>query len=99
MENKCTKYNNYRQIAYMSLEKYISNLYIVFLRLFHCRQDVMRETKCLYTVRDPNLARIVGVCSPDEPLCIIQEYCEYGDLPSFLKVQTTESTEAHPTIK
>ncbi|XP_022175089.1 uncharacterized protein LOC111037041 [Myzus persicae] len=62
------------------------------------KQDVMRETKCLYTVRDPNLARIVGVCSPDEPLCIIQEYCEYGDLPSFLKVQTTESTEAHPTI-
>ncbi|XP_060837364.1 discoidin domain-containing receptor 2-like [Rhopalosiphum padi] len=62
------------------------------------KQDVMRETKCLYTVRDPNLARIVGVCSPDEPLCIIQEYCEYGDLPSFLKVQTTESTEAQPTI-
>lgn len=59
----------------------------------------MRETKCLYTVRDPNLARIVGVCSPDEPLCIVQEYCEFGDLPNFLKLQTTESAEAHPTIK
>lgn len=64
-----------------------------------CRQEVMRETKCLYTVRDPNLVRIVGVCSPDEPLCIVQEYCEYGDLPNFLKLQTAESTEAHPTIK
>ncbi|XP_050419967.1 discoidin domain-containing receptor 2-like isoform X2 [Adelges cooleyi] len=62
------------------------------------KQEVMRETKCLYTVRDPNVARIVGVCTPDEPLCIIQEYCEYGDLPAFLKMQTSESTEAHPTI-
>jgi len=66
---------------------------------FLCRQEVMRETKCLYTVRDPNLVRIVGVCSPDEPLCIVQEYCEYGDLPNFLKLQTAESTEDHPTIK
>jgi len=60
---------------------------------------VIRETKCLYAVRDPNLARIVGVCSPDEPLCVVQEYCEFGDLPRFLKLQTAGTAEARPTIK
>lgn len=39
------------------------------------------------SLRDPNLVRVVGLCSQDEPLCVLQEHCEFGDLPSFLQLQ------------
>jgi discoidin domain receptor family protein 2 len=36
-------------------------------------------------LRDPNIVRVLGVCSRDEPLCVVIEYMRYGDLNQFLQ--------------
>ncbi|XP_054273935.1 discoidin domain-containing receptor 2-like isoform X2 [Macrosteles quadrilineatus] len=51
------------------------------------KKEFLRETAWLASLRDPNLVRVVGLCSQEEPLCILQEHCEFGDLPTFLQLQ------------
>ncbi|CAG9816146.1 unnamed protein product [Phaedon cochleariae] len=46
--------------------------------------EFLRETSWLAGLRDPNLARVVGFCSQDEPMCALMEHSEPGDLPRFL---------------
>ncbi len=36
-------------------------------------------------LRDANIVRVLGVCSRDEPLCVVIEYMRYGDLNQFLQ--------------
>ncbi|XP_018576319.1 epithelial discoidin domain-containing receptor 1-like, partial [Anoplophora glabripennis] len=48
------------------------------------RHEFLRETSWLAGLRDPNLARVVGFCSQDEPMCALLEHSEPGDLPRFL---------------
>jgi len=36
-------------------------------------------------LKDPNIVRVLGVCTQDEPLCMIVEYMKYGDLHQFLQ--------------
>ncbi|XP_074028100.1 discoidin domain-containing receptor 2 isoform X2 [Leptinotarsa decemlineata] len=48
------------------------------------RHEFLRETSWLAGLRDPNLARVVGFCSQDEPMCALMEHSEPGDLPRFL---------------
>ncbi|KAG8127745.1 putative Epithelial discoidin domain-containing receptor 1 protein [Naja naja] len=35
-------------------------------------------------LKDPNIVRLLGVCVRDDPLCMITEYMENGDLNQFL---------------
>ena len=35
-------------------------------------------------LKDPNIVRVIGVCTQEEPLCMIVEYMKYGDLNQFL---------------
>ena len=35
-------------------------------------------------LKDPNIVRVLGICSQEEPLCMIVEYMKYGDLHQFL---------------
>ena len=39
----------------------------------------------LALLRDPNVAQIVAACTQDEPLCVLSEFSDYGDLCHFLK--------------
>ncbi|XP_060519613.1 discoidin domain-containing receptor tyrosine kinase B-like [Cylas formicarius] len=48
------------------------------------RHEFLRETSWLAGLRDPNLARVVGLCSQDEPMCALLEHSEPGELPKFL---------------
>lgn len=43
-----------------------------------------REVRILAALEDPNIARVLGMCSREEPLCIVLEYLEHGDLRNFL---------------
>ncbi|CAB0002934.1 unnamed protein product, partial [Nesidiocoris tenuis] len=62
------------------------------------RKEFLHESSWLGTLRDPNVARVVGVCSAEEPYCILQEYCEFGDLPTFLQLQSTSPDEENPAL-
>ena len=36
-------------------------------------------------LKDPNIVRVLGVCTREDPLCVIVEYMKYGDLNQFLQ--------------
>uniref|UniRef100_T1HCC8 Protein kinase domain-containing protein n=1 Tax=Rhodnius prolixus TaxID=13249 RepID=T1HCC8_RHOPR len=62
------------------------------------KQEFLRESCWMGTLRDANVARVVGVCSQEEPFCILQDYCEFGDLPTFLQLQSTSPDEENPAL-
>lgn len=47
--------------------------------------DFHRDIRILAALEDPNIARVLGMCSKEEPLCVVMEYLEHGDLCQFLK--------------
>ncbi|KAG5900357.1 hypothetical protein JTB14_033806 [Gonioctena quinquepunctata] len=49
------------------------------------RKDFYRDVRILSALDNPNLARVMGICSQDEPLCVVMEYLEHGDLCQFLR--------------
>lgn len=51
----------------------------------HARADFLKEVKILSRLRDPNIVHVLGVCTHDEPLTMIVEYMENGDLHQFLQ--------------
>ncbi|CAH1395254.1 unnamed protein product [Nezara viridula] len=62
------------------------------------KKEFVRESSWMATLRDPNVARVVGICSQEEPFCLLQEYCEFGDLPTFLQLQSTSPDEENPAL-
>ncbi|XP_065428252.1 discoidin domain-containing receptor 2-like isoform X1 [Chrysemys picta bellii] len=48
------------------------------------RNDFLKEIKIMSRLKDPNIIRLLGVCVRDDPLCMITEYMENGDLNQFL---------------
>ena len=35
-------------------------------------------------LQDLNIVRVLGVCTREEPLCMVVEYMKFGDLNQFL---------------
>ncbi|XP_063925525.1 epithelial discoidin domain-containing receptor 1-like isoform X2 [Zophobas morio] len=64
------------------------------------RHEFLRETSWLAGLRDPNLARVVGLCSQDEPMCALLEHSEPGDLPRFLaqRAVSEDGNQVGPTV-
>lgn len=62
------------------------------------RHEFLRETSWLAGLRDPNLARVVGLCSQDEPMCALLEHSEPGELPRFLAQRATDDDSQSPSI-
>ncbi|XP_053328314.1 discoidin domain-containing receptor 2-like [Spea bombifrons] len=48
------------------------------------RNDFLKEIKIISRLKHPNIIRLLGVCVRDDPLCMITEYMENGDLNQFL---------------
>ncbi|XP_018324975.1 epithelial discoidin domain-containing receptor 1 [Agrilus planipennis] len=65
------------------------------------KKDFCRDVRILAALDDPNLARVLGICSQEDPLCVIMEYLEHGDLCQFLKshVAAENSTTAPYGVK
>ena len=55
-------------------------------RIVCLRQEFLREATFLASLRDPNVSRVVALCSRDEPPCALQEFTEEGDLHAFLQL-------------
>ncbi|EMP42328.1 Epithelial discoidin domain-containing receptor 1 [Chelonia mydas] len=69
----------------------------------NARNDFLKEVKIMSRLKDPNIVRLLGVCVRDDPLCMITEYMENGDLNQFLSSHELEdklggSTSDAPTI-
>lgn len=43
-------------------------------------------------LKDPNIVRVLGVCSREEPLAVVVEYMKYGDLHQFLLQHVPEGS-------
>ncbi|XP_022533586.2 discoidin domain-containing receptor 2 [Astyanax mexicanus] len=48
------------------------------------RNDFLKEIRIMSRLRDPNIIRLLAVCVESDPLCMITEYMENGDLNKFL---------------
>lgn len=65
--------------------------------ILYSRQDFQKEIKIMSQLKDPNIVRVLGVCTREEPLCMIVEYMKYGDLNQFLLDHVPESPMAEAT--
>ncbi|XP_052222204.1 LOW QUALITY PROTEIN: discoidin domain-containing receptor 2-like [Dreissena polymorpha] len=63
------------------------------------RSDFHREMKVMSMLKDPNIVRVLGVCTTEEPLCMIVEYMKYGDLNQFLLEHVSETHVQTPNAK
>ncbi|KAM9322000.1 discoidin domain-containing receptor 2 [Pholidichthys leucotaenia] len=50
----------------------------------NARNDFLKEIRIMSRLRDPNIVRLLAVCVDADPLCMITEYMENGDLNQFL---------------
>ncbi|XP_059571126.1 epithelial discoidin domain-containing receptor 1 isoform X2 [Alligator mississippiensis] len=57
----------------------------------NARNDFLKEVKIMSRLKDPNIVRLLGVCVRDDPLCMITEYMENGDLNQFLSAHELEA--------
>ncbi|XP_069841779.1 discoidin domain-containing receptor 2-like isoform X2 [Dendropsophus ebraccatus] len=55
------------------------------------RNDFLKEIKIISRLKHPNIIRLLGVCVRDDPLCMITEYMENGDLNQFLSQREIRS--------
>lgn len=58
------------------------------------RNDFLKEVKIMSRLKDPNIIRLLGVCVQDDPLCMITDYMENGDLNQFLSAHQLEDKVA-----
>lgn len=63
------------------------------------RSDFHREMKVMSMLKDPNIVRVLGVCTTEEPMCMIVEYMKYGDLNQFLLDHLPETHIQTPNAK
>uniref|UniRef100_A0A8C1WL19 Discoidin domain receptor tyrosine kinase 1 n=1 Tax=Cyprinus carpio TaxID=7962 RepID=A0A8C1WL19_CYPCA len=68
----------------------------------NARNDFLKEVKILSRLKDPNIIRLLGVCVSSDPLCMVTEYMESGDLNQYLShrvlLDKTGPTHNTPTI-
>lgn len=53
---------------------------------FFSSAELQNDVRILAGLEDQNIARVLGVCSVEQPLCVVMEYSEHGDLNQFLKM-------------
>lgn len=50
-------------------------------------------------LKDPNIIRLLGVCVQDDPLCMITDYMENGDLNQFLGAHQLEDKATEGALR
>ncbi|XP_036376802.1 discoidin domain-containing receptor 2 isoform X2 [Megalops cyprinoides] len=60
----------------------------------NARNDFLKEIKIMSRLKDPNIIRLLAVCICSDPLCMITEYMENGDLNQFLSRHEPEDQMA-----
>ncbi|XP_062848818.1 epithelial discoidin domain-containing receptor 1 [Trichomycterus rosablanca] len=68
----------------------------------NARNDFLKEVKILSRLKDPNIIQLLGVCVSSDPLCMVTEYMESGDLNQYLSqrvlLDKTGPSHNSPTI-
>ncbi|XP_057688297.1 discoidin domain-containing receptor 2 isoform X1 [Corythoichthys intestinalis] len=59
------------------------------------RNDFLKEIKIMSRLNHANIIRLLCVCVTSDPLCMVTEYMENGDLNMFLSQREMESTLTH----
>lgn len=68
--------------------------------IFSYRVEFFRECNQLASIRDPNISKVIGICSKEDPVSALQEYSEFGDLPKFIRLQVeTDEENINPVLK
>ncbi|KAL0979844.1 hypothetical protein UPYG_G00190560 [Umbra pygmaea] len=57
----------------------------------NARNDFLKEIKIMSRLNDPNIIQLLCVCVSSDPLCMVTEYMENGDLNMFLSQREMES--------
>lgn len=57
------------------------------------RNDFLKEIRIMSRLRDPNIVSLLAVCVESDPLCMITEYMENGDLNQFLSSHQLDEVE------
>ncbi|XP_029560007.1 discoidin domain-containing receptor 2 isoform X2 [Salmo trutta] len=66
----------------------------------NARNDFLKEIRIMSRLRDPNIVSLLAVCVESDPLCMITEYMENGDLNQFLSShQLDEVEEIQSSVK
>lgn len=89
------------------IQNVLSFSLLLLLSFFSCssfnRNDFLKEVKILSRLKDPNIIRLLGVCVSSDPLCMVTEYMESGDLNQYLshRVLLDKTGPSHntPTIR
>ena len=55
------------------------------------KKDFFREAVLMHEFNHPNILKLLGVCIEEEPLCMLFEYMELGDLNGYLRKCSTNS--------
>ena len=80
----------------------ISSVCLTF-PLHPVRNDFLKEVKILSRLKDPNIIRLLGVCVSSDPLCMVTEYMECGDLNQYLShrvlLDKSGPSQNMPTIR
>lgn len=65
------------------------------------RAELQNDVRILAGLEDQNIARVLGICSIEQPLCVVMEYSEHGDLNQFLKmhVPVEAARNLPPSVK
>lgn len=98
------------QSSHLPAQNYTVDVYVMspvivvtFPCLLFCRNDFLKEVKILSRLKDPNIIRLLGVCVSSDPLCMVTEYMESGDLNQYLsqRVLLDKTGPLHnmPTIR
>nr|XP_045589566.1 discoidin domain-containing receptor tyrosine kinase B-like isoform X2 [Procambarus clarkii] len=56
------------------------------------KKEFHQEARTLSHIDDPNVARLVGMVTRTEPLCMLMEFLIHGDLYHFLRRHASEDT-------
>ena len=56
------------------------------------RSDFEHEARVLTSLHDPNLVGVIGVCFDGDPMCMVCEYTEQGDLYHYLQDHITDTS-------
>ena len=57
------------------------------------KKDFFREAALMHEFNHPNILKLLGVCIEQEPLCMLFEYMEFGDLNSYLRKHNTSGNQ------
>ncbi|XP_046997126.1 discoidin domain-containing receptor tyrosine kinase B-like [Schistocerca americana] len=59
------------------------------------KQVFLRDVHILAALEDANLARVLGLSSSEEPLAVVMEYLQHGDLTQFLRAHQMADDDDH----